>query len=276
MVSESYCKFQVFQLTTLFLCGPVEEIPQFALNLDRVTISGQAIESANWCIQSFVWNPLFTQRDFFTDNETSMPVSAAIVAYSVCEDSLYDLWNCVLPEGHDAVVRVLKRAYDVNVGHRKDAQDTSERWFGMNSVESSLFGESRGQHAVRISNVVEVGDVVYLPESWPAPQIPSTNNSAKIPAEGKCERSETPTPVVPKRRYELDDEAVVLPKARGLYLDDPNFEIALKTQNKTATLLHLAEVVVVVVLRPSSSRILVNFILILFFRNSNVLFRVVS
>ena len=40
---------------------------------------------------------------------------------------------------------------------RKDAQETSERWFGKTSVESSVVGEFSGQQGVRISHVVEVG-----------------------------------------------------------------------------------------------------------------------
>ena len=110
VISEHCCEFQVFQLTTLFQCGPVEEIPRFALKFDRVTISRRAVESANCCVQIYVRNLLFTQRDFFTDNGISTLLSALNIAGSVCEDSVYDPWNCILSEGYDAVVRDLKKA----------------------------------------------------------------------------------------------------------------------------------------------------------------------
>ena len=61
--------------------------------------------------------------------------------------------------GYGAVVNDLKKAYDVVVIHREDARDISERWFGVASVESSVVGESSVQQCVRISNVVEVGEV---------------------------------------------------------------------------------------------------------------------
>ena len=145
-------------MTTLFQRGRAEKIPRFQLNLDRVTIDRRSIDSAICCVKSFVWDPLFTQRDFFKDNGISMLLSAVNVAGSVCDDSVYDPWTVILPEGYTAVVAHLKRAYDVVV-RWKDARDTSERWFGVASVESSVVGESSGQQVVRISNVVEVGQV---------------------------------------------------------------------------------------------------------------------
>ena len=112
---------------------------------------------------------LFTELDFFTGNGISILLSAAKVANSVCEDSLQDLWQCVLSEEHDAVVRGLKRQYDVVVVRRKENWDTSVRWFGLNSCESYVVGESWSQHGVRISNVVEVGEVKYMNESVRTP-----------------------------------------------------------------------------------------------------------
>ena len=136
-------------MTTLFQRGPVEEIPRFELNLDRVTISRRPIDSAICCcVQSYVRNPLFTQWDFFTDNGISMLLSAVNIAGRVCEDFIYDPWNLILPEGYTAAVNDLKEAYDVVVTHRKDARDTSERWFGVASVESSVVGESSGQQVI--------------------------------------------------------------------------------------------------------------------------------
>ena len=140
-----------------------------------------------------------------------------------------------MPEGYSAVTDGLKKAYDVVVVRRKDARDTSERRFGITSVQSSLAGESSGQQGVRISNVVEVGQVEYLPQLVPALRIPSTSYSGKSPAKGKRKKGETPAPVAIRRRFEFDDESVVLPKGRGMYFDDPNSAIALKDQGKTAS-----------------------------------------
>ena len=119
--------------------------------------------------------------------------------------------------------------------HRKDTQDTSERWFGVTSVASSVVEESSGQQGVRISNVVKVGGRDYLTESVPAPQILSTRHSAKNPAKGKRKRSVTPVSVAPKRPLEFEDESVVLPKGRGANFDHPNSEIASKNLNTIAS-----------------------------------------
>ena len=222
-------------MTALFQRGPAEEIPRFQLNLDRVTIDHRSIDSAICCVQSFVRDPLFTQRDFFTDGGISMLLSAVNVPGSVCEDSVYDPWVVISAEGYAAVVSNLKMACDVVVVRRKDARDTSERWFGVGSVASSAAGESSGQQAVRISNVVEVGQVEYLPQSVSATQVPSTSFAVKSPGKGKQRKSETPAKTAVKRRFEFDDESVVLPKGRGVYFGDPSFAIALRDDDKTVS-----------------------------------------
>ena len=184
---------------------PVEKMPRFELNLDRVTISRYSVHSANCCVQSYVRNPLLTQRDFFTGNGISMLLSAVNFAGSVCEDSVYDLWNLILPEGYGAVVNDLKRAYDVVAVRRRDARDTSERCFGAASDESPVVGESSGQQCVRISNIVEAGEVEYLPQSLSATQTPSTSCIAKSPGKGRQKKGETPAPVAIKRRFVFAD-----------------------------------------------------------------------
>ena len=148
-------------MTALFQRGPAKEIPRFQLNLDRITNGHHSIDSAICCVQNIVRDPLFTQRDFFTDSGISMLLSAVNVAGSVCEDSVYDPWAVISAEGCAAVVSDLKKAYAVVVVRRKDAPDTSVRWFGVGSVASSAVGEPSGQQAVRFSKVVEVGQVEF-------------------------------------------------------------------------------------------------------------------
>ena len=222
-------------MTAFFQRGPAEEIPRFKLNLDRVTIDHRSIYSAICCVQSFLRDPLFTQREFFTDSGISMLLSAVNVAGSVCEDSVYDPWAVISADGYAAVVSDLKRAYGVVVVRRKGARDVSERWFGVSSVASSAVGESQGQQAVGISNVVEVGQVEYLLQSVSAAQVPSTSFAVKNPGKGKQRKSETPTKTAIKRRFEFDDESVVLPKGPGVFFDDPSFEIALPDDDKTVS-----------------------------------------
>ena len=116
---------------------------------------------------------------------------------------------------------------------RKDARDTSERWFGVASVASSVVGESSGQQAVRILIVAEVGQVEFLPQSVSSVPVHSTSFGMKSPGKGKQKKSEMPAKSAIKRRFEIDDESVVPPKGRGVYFDDPNFAIALRDEDKT-------------------------------------------
>ena len=128
---------------------------------------------------------------FFTDNGISMLLSAVNIAGRVCEDSVYDPWNLILPEVYGDVMNDLKKAYDVVVVSRKNARETSERWVGVASVESSVVGESSGQQGVQISNFVEVGEVEFLPQSVPNPQMPNTSCSVKSPGKGQWKEGET-------------------------------------------------------------------------------------
>ena len=150
--------------------------------------------------------------------------------------STCDPWVNVLPEGYEATLVDLRKAYDVVVVRRKEARDTIERWFGVCSVESFEVGEPSCRAGVRISNVVEVGQVEYLSGSVLARDQPcsSTTLSPRNPGKGKHKRSATPTPTATTKRFEFDDESIVLPKGRGDYFEDPNFACALKSQEETA------------------------------------------
>ena len=68
-------------------------------------------------------------------------VSAINAAGSIRGKLIYESWANVLREGYEATVADLKKAYDAVVVRRKDERDTSKRWFGVRSVESSEVGE---------------------------------------------------------------------------------------------------------------------------------------
>ena len=142
----------------------------------------------------------------------------------------------MLPQGYGATSIDLRKAYDAVVVRWKEARDTSERWFGVRSVESSEFGEPSCRAGERISDVVEVGEVQYLSESVPARGKPcsSTKISPRSPGKGKRKRSATLAPAATPKSFEFDDESIVLPKGRRASFEYPNLECALKSQEKTA------------------------------------------
>ena len=104
-------------------------------------------------------------------------------------------------------------------------------------MESSEVGEPFCRNGVRISNVVGVGQVEYLSDSVPARDQPCSDStiSPRGPGKGKRKRSVTHAPAAKlKRLFDFDDESIILPKGRGVYFEDPNFECALKSEEKTA------------------------------------------
>ena len=224
-------------MTTLFLRDSVEELPAFTVSLSGIALSRRLVEKSFACIQDFVRSLRFTQRDSFSDNGINLLVSAIDAAGSMRDQSTCEPWANVLPDSYEATLVDLKKAYDVVVVRRKEAQDTSERWFGVRSVESSEVGEPYCRAGVRISNVVEVVQVEYLSGYVPARNQPcgGTTVSPRSLGKGKRKRSVTPAPAAsPKRLFEFDDESIILPKGRGVSFEDPSFESALKGQEKTA------------------------------------------
>ena len=224
-------------MTTLFLRDSVEELPAFTVSLNGIALNRGVVERSISCVQSFVPSPRFTQCNFFSDNGINLLVSAIDAAGLIRDQSNCEPWANVLPEGYEAALIDLRRAYDAVVVRRKEARDISERWFGVRSVESSEVGEPSCRAGVRISNVVEVGLVEYLSGSVPAQDKPcsSATISPRRPAKGKRKRSVTPAPAAsPKPLFEFDDESIILPRGKGVYFEDPNFECALKSKEKAA------------------------------------------
>ena len=225
-------------MTTPFFWDSVEELPVFTVSPDGIALNRRVVEKSTACIHNFVRSPRFTHRDFFSDIGISLLVPALNIAGSIRDQSTCEPWANVLPEGYEATLVDLRKAYDAVAVRRKKARDTSERWFGVRSVESSEVAETSCRSGVRISDVVEVGQVDYLSESVPARHQPfsSITISPRSPRKGKRKRSATPARAArPKRLFELDDESVILPKGRGVSFEDPNFECVLKSQVKTAT-----------------------------------------
>ena len=139
-------------MTTLFLRDSVEELPPFTASLNGVALNRRVVETSIACVQSFVRSPRFTQCDFFSDNGINLLVSAVNAGGSIRDQSTYDPWANGLPEGYESLLVDLRMAFDAMVVKKKDARDTSERWFGVRSVESSEVEEPSFRTGVRISD----------------------------------------------------------------------------------------------------------------------------
>ena len=62
------------------------------------------------------------------------------------------------------MVAYIKSCREKVVLRRKAVKDTRERWFGAETIASSAVGEGEPRTTVRISVVVEVGDVQNIEE----------------------------------------------------------------------------------------------------------------
>ena len=156
-----------------------------------------------------------------------MLLSAVDLEGSVCKDSIYDPWNRILPEVYGAVVDDLKKAFEVVVVRRKVARDTSERWFCVASVESSVIGEYSGQQGVRISNVVEVGELEYVPQSMPALQIPARVMVLKVLQRRNGRSVRRPLQLQSSVDLSLMRSRLCC-QLTGVYFDEPKFRIFLE------------------------------------------------
>ena len=107
-------------MTTLFLRDSVEELPAFTVCLNGISLNRRNVEKSIACVQSFVRSPRFTQRDFFSDNGVNLLVSAIDAAGSIRDQSNYEPWANVLPEGYEATLVDLRKAYDAVVVRRKE------------------------------------------------------------------------------------------------------------------------------------------------------------
>ena len=160
---QHFCRFQIFQLTASVVKGPSELHPVFTVSLNGVAIIHEKVKGAVACVQIFVRHPLFTQRNFFSETRISMLNTAITAADPVRNSSQSDPWG-VIVVGAGSVIVDPRSCREKIVSQRKAAKDTRERWFGAETVASSVVGEAAPRMTVPISDVVEVGDVQYVEE----------------------------------------------------------------------------------------------------------------
>ena len=133
------------------------------LCLNGVAISHEKVNGSVVCVQDFARHPLFTNGNFFPETGISMLNTAVVAADAVRNSSKFDPWGAISVEAGPIIVD-LKSCREKIVSRRKVVKYTRERWFGAETVASSAVGEAAPRTAVRVSNVVEIGDVQYAEE----------------------------------------------------------------------------------------------------------------
>ena len=105
------------------------------------------------------------------------------------------------------VIADLKSCREKILSQRKAVKDTRERWFSAETVASSAVGERAPGTTVRISDVVEVGDVQYLAEHEKL-GLPCCSQSS--PGKGK-KRQSSASPGVVEKQFSVCSPSVSRP-----------------------------------------------------------------
>ena len=176
--------------------GPSELLPFFTVSLNGVANDHEKVKRAVACVQDFVRHPLFTQRTFFSETGISMLNTAVTAADAVRNSARFDPWGAIDVEA-GPVIADLKSCREKFMSQRKTVKDTRELWFSAETVASSAVGESAPRTTVRISDVVEVGDVQYVAEHEKL-GLPCCSRSTSSPGKGK-KRQASMSPVVSKK-----------------------------------------------------------------------------
>ena len=186
--------------------GPSELHPVFTVSLDGVAIDHEKVKGAVACVQDFVCHPSFTQRSFFSETGISMLNTAVTAADAVRNSARFDPWGAIDVEAGPVIID-LKSCRAKILSQRKAVKDTRERWFSDEIVASSAVGESAPRKTVRISDVVEVGDVQYVAEHEKL-RLPCCSRSS--PGKGK-KRQSSASSGVSKKQFSVSSSSVSRP-----------------------------------------------------------------
>ena len=186
--------------------GPSELHPVFTVSLVGVAIDHVKVKGAVACVQDFVCHPSFTQRSFFSETGIGMLNNAVTVADTVRNSARFDPWGATDVEAGPVIID-LKSCREKILSQMKAVKDTRERWFSAETVASSAVGESAPRTTVRISDVVEVGDVQYVAEHEKL-GLPCCSRSS--PGKGK-KRQSSASPGVTKKQFSVCSPSVSRP-----------------------------------------------------------------
>ena len=193
--------------------------------LDRVAIPENTVRGVLLCVQYFVRDPVFTQRSFFSETGVEMLSEAAAISDSITSSSVYLPWSTVESESSGRIISDLKTCFEKAVERRRVVKDTSEQWYRLGAIRPSS-GESSSQCGVRISTVVEEGQVDYVPVAAPSHKVASHSRRLSCPGKGK---KKVHSPVQVRRQFEVSSPPVS--SRKRTVTDDPKFAAALITES---------------------------------------------
>ena len=194
--------------------------------LDRVAIPENIVRGVLLCVQNFVRDPVFTQRSFFSETGVEMLSEAVAISDSITSSSVYVPWSTVESESSARIVSDLKTCFEKVLERRRVVKDTSEQWYRLGAVRPSS-GESSSQCGVRISTVVEEGQVEYVPVAAPSRKVGGHSRHPSSPGKGKKKKPHSPVRV--QHQFEVCSPPVS--SLKRTVSDDPKFAAALTAES---------------------------------------------
>ena len=110
------------------------------------------------CVQDFVRNPHFTQRNFFSDSGVTMMAESAAICDSITNSAVSEPWSHVETASCSQVVAELFVCVNQAVDQRRALKDSPEQWYAVGGIRPSS-EDSASRSGIRISNKVEEGRV---------------------------------------------------------------------------------------------------------------------
>ena len=130
-------------------------------------------------------------------------------------------WSEVESGSSAQIIADLKICFGKALDRRRVVKDTCEQWYALGAVRPSS-GESSSQYGVRISTVVEEGQVDYVPVVAPSRTVAGHSRHISCPGKGKEKVSQNPVKL--PRQFEVSSPPAS--SRKFTVVDDPSFASA--------------------------------------------------
>ena len=157
---------------------------RFTVNLNQVAIREEVVRGVLLCVQDFVRDPLFTQRNFFSETGVTTLSQAAAIYDSITCSSVYAPYSQVDSELSGWIITDLTTYFGKALDRRRLIKETSDQRTALGVVKLSSV-ESASQYGVGTSSVVKQGQVDYVPVAASSLKVSSPSRQQSSPGNGK-------------------------------------------------------------------------------------------
>ena len=133
------------------------------------------VRGALRCVQDFVRNPNFTQRNLFSDSGIAMLAESAAICDNITNIAVFELWSHVETASCSQLVAEVCACVNQALDRRRVVTNSQEQWFAVGGIRPFL-EDSASRSGMRICNIVEEGRVDYVPVGVPSISVPGPSN----------------------------------------------------------------------------------------------------